>query len=77
MASITRSTRIVRNSGFDLHLGQKINHVLRAAVQLGVAFLATEAFDLGHRNALYANTREGFTHLVELERFDDSRIRVS
>jgi hypothetical protein len=38
-----------------------------------MAFLASEAFDFGHRDALDANAGEGFTHLVELERFNDGR----
>src|SRR6185436_16241833 len=36
----------------DLHLGQKVHHVLGAPVQLRVALLPTEALDLGHRDAL-------------------------
>src|SRR5687768_5257675 len=56
---------------FDLHLGQEVHHVLGAAVQLGVALLAPEPLDLGHRDALHADRAERFTHFVELERLDD------
>src|SRR5690606_23944739 len=33
---------------FDLDLGQEVDHVFRTTVQLGVAFLAAEAFDFGY-----------------------------
>jgi hypothetical protein len=56
---------------FDLHLGQEVDDVLRAAVQLGVALLAAEALDLGHRDALHADGAQGFTNFVKLERLDD------
>ena len=61
----------VVDRGFDLHLGQEVDHVLGAAVQLGVALLAAEALDLGHRDALHADGAQGFAHFVELERLDD------
>jgi len=64
MASMTRST-------MPSHLGQEVDHVLRAAVQLGVALLAAEALDFGHGDALDADAAEGFAHFVQLERFDD------
>ena len=35
----------------DLHLGQEVDHVLGAAVQLGVPLLAAEALDLGDRQS--------------------------
>src|SRR5688500_4459035 len=57
--------------GLDLHLGQEIDHVLRAAVELGVAFLAAEALDLGDGDSLHPDRGERFAHLVELERLDD------
>ena len=70
-ASITRSTSVVGDGRLDLHLGQEVDDVLGAAVQLGVALLAAEALDLGHRDALHADGRERLAHFVELERFDD------
>src|SRR5688572_2694711 len=57
--------------GLDLHLGQEVHHVLRAAVELGVAFLPPEPLHLGHGNSLHADRRERLAHLVELERLDD------
>src|SRR5258706_9339491 len=57
--------------GLDLHFRQEVDHVFRAAVELGVPFLAPEALYFGDRDALHADRRERFTHLVELERLDD------
>src|SRR5690606_12257989 len=42
----------VVNGGLDLHLGQEVNDVLGAAVQLGVALLTAEALHFGHGDAL-------------------------
>jgi hypothetical protein len=36
-------------------------------------FLAAEALDFGHGDALHANTGQRFAHFVQLERFDDGR----
>jgi hypothetical protein len=36
-----------------------------------MAFLATETLDFGDRDPLHADETEGFTHLVQLEGFDD------
>src|SRR5688500_2959360 len=57
--------------GLDLHLGQEIDDVLRAAIKLGVAFLPAEALHLRDGDSLHADRRERFSHLVELERLDD------
>ena len=38
-----------------------------------MALLASEALDFGHRDALDAHAGQGFTHLIELERFNDCR----
>src|SRR5687767_7384953 len=46
--------------GLDLHLGQEINHVLGTSIELGVAFLAAEALDLGDGDPLHADRRERF-----------------
>src|SRR5687768_15009420 len=43
--------------GFDLHLGQEVDHVLGAAVELGVALLPAEPLDLGDGDALHADRR--------------------
>src|SRR5574337_61605 len=55
----------------DLHLGQEIDHILGAPVQLGVTLLTAETLDLGDGNALHADGGEGFPHFVELEGLDD------
>src|ERR1019366_536536 len=55
----------------DLHLGQEIDDVLGAAIELGVALLAAEALDFRHCDALHADRAQGLTHFVELERLDD------
>src|SRR5690606_25826485 len=63
--------QIVGDGHLDLHLRQEVDHVLGAAVQLGVALLAAEALDLGDRDALHADRRQALADLVELERLDD------
>ena len=37
--------QFVGNGGLDLDLGQEVNDVFRAAIQLGVSFLTAKAFD--------------------------------
>src|SRR5258708_8599906 len=49
----------------DLDLGQEAHRVLRAAIDLGLAFLPAEAFHLAHGQALYAERRQGVPHLVQ------------
>ena len=58
----------------DLHLdlGQKIDHVFRAAIQLGMAFLPPEPLRLQHRDALQANLVQRVLHLIQFERLNDS-----
>jgi hypothetical protein len=55
----------------ELHLGEEVDHVLGASVQLGVALLAPEALGLDDRDALQPHVLQGLLHLVELERLDD------
>src|SRR5690606_36125292 len=57
--------------GLYLGLGQEVHHILGAAIQFGMALLATETCSLGNRDALDADGRECFAHFIELERFDD------
>src|SRR5260221_2161629 len=61
----------VLHDDLDLHLGQEIDDVFGAAIELGVALLTPEPLRLGHRDSLDADLVQGFLHLVELERFDD------
>ena len=42
---------VVVHGGLELHLGQEVDHVLGAAVQLGVALLAAKALDFGDGDA--------------------------
>ena len=62
---------IVGHRRFDLDLGQEVDDVFGAAIELGVPLLATEALDLGDGDALDTDRRQGLADLVELERFDD------
>ena len=55
----------------DLHLGQEAHGVLGAAIDLGLALLAAEAFDLADRQALDAERGQRVAHLVQLERLED------
>ena len=71
IASIDAVDDRVVDRGLDLDLGQEVDDVLGAAVQLGVALLPAEALDFGHRDALHADRGQGLAHFVELERLDD------
>ena len=62
---------IIRDRELDFHLGQKIDHVFGTAVQLSVAFLTAETFDLGHSDSLNAEFAQALAHVIELEGFDD------
>src|SRR3712207_3726445 len=62
---------VVREHDLELHLGQEVDHVLGAAVELGVALLAPEALGLDHGDALQPHLLQRLLHLVELERLDD------
>src|SRR3972149_9431205 len=57
--------------GLDFYLGQKIDHVFRAAIQLGMAFLPSESLDLGNGDALHADRGQRLAYLVKLERLCD------
>jgi hypothetical protein len=61
----------VLDDDLDLHLGQEVDHVLGAAVQLGVALLAAETLHLGHGQAGHADLGQRLANLFELEGFDD------
>src|SRR6266700_1481221 len=62
---------LVGHHHFDLHLGQEVDGVLRAAIELGVALLPAEAAYLGHRHADDAHLGQRFLDVVQLERLDD------
>src|SRR3954452_2401549 len=63
--------QVVGDHDLDLHLGQEVDDVFGAAIELGVALLAAEALGLGHRDALQPDLLKRLLHLVELERLDD------
>ena len=71
IASMAPSTGVVAEHHLDLHLGQEVDDIFGAAIELGVALLAAEALGLGHGDALQADLLQRFLHLVELERLDD------
>ena len=64
-------SHIVRGENFQFHFRQKIDRVFGAAVKLGMAFLAAEAFHLGDGEAGNADLVQRVLHVVELERLDD------
>ena len=47
--------KIVVDHQLDLHFGQEVDNIFRASVELGVAFLATEALCLDNRQAFQAD----------------------
>src|SRR5262249_41865327 len=55
----------------DLHLGKKIDHVLRSAVELGVALLSADSLHLVHRDPPHTRLGEPVLHVIELEGLDD------
>jgi len=55
----------------DLHLGQEVDHIFGAAVELGMALLPAEALHFGHGNARDADLVKRVLHIVELEGLDD------
>ena len=71
IASMAASTVVVAEHDLDLHLGQEVDDVFGAAIELGVALLAAEALGLGDGDALQADFLKRFLHFVELERLDD------
>src|SRR5215207_4307777 len=62
---------LVLDDQLELYLGEKVDDVLGAAVELGMALLAAETLGLEHGNALEADLVEGVLHLIELEGLDD------
>src|ERR1700691_1684041 len=50
---------------FDLYLGQEVDDVLGAAIELGMALLPPEAFGLDDGDALDADLVQRLLHLIE------------
>src|SRR3989304_818910 len=61
----------VLHDDLDLHLGNEVDHVGGAAVDLLLAAGPPEALDLGDGHALPADLGGALLHLVELEGLDD------
>ena len=62
---------VVGDDDLDLDLGQEVDGVLTAAVQLGVALLPAEPAHLGDRHADDPDAGQRLLHVVQLERLDD------
>src|SRR5436309_8008384 len=63
--------QIIRNHDLDFDLGQKVNDVLRTAIELGVTLLPAETLGFGDGDTLQSDFLKRFFHLVELEWLDD------
>jgi len=61
----------IGHDDLQFDLGQEIDRVFGAAIDLGVALLAAEAFHLGQGHALDAEFAEGVFHFLDLEGLDD------
>src|ERR1700722_10283543 len=62
---------VVAKHNLDLHLGEKIDHVLCATIKFGMPLLPAEAFGLGDSDALEPDFLEGLLNLIEFERLND------
>src|SRR5216684_3343806 len=58
---------LVGHDNFEFDLGQEINHVFGAAIELSVPFLAAESLYLADSEALHTDARQSLFNLVELE----------
>ena len=61
----------VLDDHLQLHLGQEIDDIFGAAIQLGMALLPAEALRLGDGDAADADFVQRLLHLIQLERLDD------
>src|SRR6478672_9675429 len=65
-----RIDALARHRDLQLDLGQEVDQVFGTAIQLGMAFLAAEALDLGRGDAGDAGFRQRLAHVVQLEWLD-------
>src|SRR5688572_8812789 len=63
--------QVVLDHHLDLHLGEEVDNIFGAAIELRVPLLPPEALHLGHGNARNADLVQGVLHIVELERLND------
>jgi hypothetical protein len=62
---------VVLDYRLDLHLRQEVDDIFRAAIELGMTFLAAETLDLGDGYAADARVVKRVLHIIQLEGFDD------
>src|SRR5207253_3172147 len=62
---------VVAEHNLDFYLGEKIHHILRPAIELGMAFLTAEALGLGDGDTLQSDLLQRLLYLVEFEGLDD------
>src|SRR3954463_4315062 len=55
---------VVRYDNFNLHLGQEVDDILGAPVELGMAFLPAKALHLGYCQTSHAYLGKRFAHFV-------------
>ena len=67
----------ILNHDLDFHLRQEIDDIFSAAIELGMAFLATESLCFQDGDALNADVVKRFLDLIELERLDDCLLYTS
>ena len=58
---------VIENHRLDLYLGQKVDDVLGASIELGVALLAPESLDLGDGDAGHPGAGQCFADLIKFE----------
>jgi hypothetical protein len=63
--------KAVFDDDLNFHLGKEIDHIFGAAIELGMAFLASEALDLANRDSRDPDVVKRILHVVELEWLDD------
>ncbi len=71
IASTALLDHVVAEHDFHFYFWQKVDDVLRAAIEFGMPLLATESLCLGDRDSLESGFLKRFLHLVELEGFYD------
>jgi hypothetical protein len=61
---------VIGEDDLEFDFGQEVHGVFTAAVDFGVAFLTTKAFDFGYRHAFNADFTERIFHFLQLEWFN-------
>ena len=62
---------IVGEDDFDFYLGEKINGVFAATINLRMPLLTSEAFHLGHGHSFDPKLGQSLLHFLEFERLDN------